>query len=114
MALHRELMAASIGRPLLSSEVVHHINGDPYDNRIENLMLFPNNGAHIRYHHAHGVRRDRKNPADRCELCGHQRRWHKTISINYKPKEHCSKCEGGNRQRLHIFRYVDKEGKWKR
>lgn len=35
----------------IPSEVVHHINGDIKDNTIENLMLFPSNSSHCKYHH---------------------------------------------------------------
>lgn len=39
MLLHRYVVETNIGRKLLKSEQVHHINGDIYDNRIENLEL---------------------------------------------------------------------------
>jgi len=35
----RYLMEQHLGRKLLSSEQVHHINGDPLDDRIENLEV---------------------------------------------------------------------------
>lgn len=37
---HRKLMEISIGRALLKTENVHHINGQKDDNRLENLELW--------------------------------------------------------------------------
>lgn len=40
---HRYVMEQHIGRELTSSEVVHHIDGDPLNNRIENLEILTQN-----------------------------------------------------------------------
>lgn len=46
----RIVMEAHLGRTLLPTEVVHHINGIKTDDRIENLALFSRNAEHVSHH----------------------------------------------------------------
>lgn len=48
VAEHRLVVEASIGRLLERHEVVHHKNGDPLDNKPENLEVFQSNPDHLR------------------------------------------------------------------
>jgi hypothetical protein len=47
---HRLIMEQHIGRKLKNSEVVHHLNGNRKDNRIENLSLFNTSAWHRKWH----------------------------------------------------------------
>lgn len=81
MLEHRYIMELKINRKLSKKEVVHHINEDRTDNKIENLELLKNHSIHMK-----------KYPSIRCT-----RKWNK-IKVptqkydrwnNKKTKKYC-------------------------
>jgi|SRR6185312_2756101 len=48
VAVHRLVMEKKLGRYLVGTEVVDHIDGDPKNNHPDNLRVFPNNAEHLR------------------------------------------------------------------
>lgn len=53
--LHRLIAEYFLNRPLTSSDVVHHLNGDKLDNRPDNLQVMTNS-EHTTYHNLNGSR----------------------------------------------------------
>lgn len=51
MYYYRAVMAAEIGRLLRPDEIVHHVNGDPTDDRLENLQILTR-AEHVALHRA--------------------------------------------------------------
>lgn len=58
--LHRMRMQDKLGRDLRPGEVVHHIDGDIYNNSPQNLRVFASVKEHLDYHRESGVERDKE------------------------------------------------------
>lgn len=47
---HRLVMESHLRRFLKKEEVVHHVDENPRNNNLNNLILFPNQSAHSKHH----------------------------------------------------------------
>jgi|SRR3982751_6792 len=86
----RLVIEKSIGRYLTKSEVVHHIDKDPTNNKIENLKLYSSHGEHI------GTEHNPKQNFDRtCSKCGSNTTGTQKKGDKYYPKWFVDKINGG-------------------
>lgn len=63
---HRHVMEQHLGRKLGAHEVVHHKNGDRFDNRVENLEVLDGHAHGLH----HGAERQKHPKTSRCKVCG--------------------------------------------
>lgn len=87
--LHRLVMENHLGRKLLPSEIVHHIDENKFNNDISNLELHSRQ-SHARLH-SDGRKRPRNGRYVKCLVCGSQR-WYCSNGKSKIPNERTYKC----------------------
>ena len=91
--VHRYIMEQHLGRKLSKDEIVHHINEDKTDDRIENLLVM-SRAEHSRHHNYKGL----SNRIITCSNCNNEfvKALNKiTYAVKHNQKMFCSrKCIG--------------------
>jgi len=89
--VHRAIMEEHLGRKLLRTEIIHHINGDKTDNRIENMEIIAQS-SHISCHRDAinaGIKAMIRIPKNRrCDVegCGKKHKAHGLCDMHYDHK----------------------------
>jgi hypothetical protein len=78
---HHLVMEKYLGRFLLPTEEVHHINGDKRDNKIENLQLVFSRSVHLKMEHKLGTY---KNHLGKLNVVGKSKKWRDNIGKGLK------------------------------
>lgn len=86
--LHRYRMELMIGRYLTEKEVVHHIDGNTFNNEESNLMLFASHSEHITYE------RTKDMSKRRCKTCGSKKTYVKKRNGKLYPQWFGNELDG--------------------
>lgn len=104
---HRLVMQQHIGRRLLTTEVVHHIDRNPSNNSIENLQLFAFIADHVKHHYLED--RGITDTHAICRSCGESKphaEFFSSCRTSLGIKAWCKDCE---KVRAKIYRLRRKE-----
>lgn len=90
---HRFVMEQHLGRPLKSTEVVHHIDHNRLNNAIENLQLIKSNSEHRKIHFER-YRNDTHKQCNHCLEIKPRQQFYKINKLRTTDPHHstCKKC----------------------